>query len=231
MRTAVDFLTSLAKDTHAAVRRWSPIKQGIVTLIIITAILIYVFVDVPSLSTLQTWARQAGHWFIVVFTLTYVLITQLPIPRTILTLSSGILFGPWLGIVIALAATTISAALSLSIVRYFLGEWMAPRLTHPAIAGINYRLKIRGWLAITSLRMIAGVPFSILNYTAALTSVPLLGFTVATLIGSAPGTIATVLLGNTLTGTADPKLMVVTLCLAAFGFIGLLVDNKLPVKT
>jgi hypothetical protein len=231
VQTVVDFVTSLVKDTYVTIRSWSLLKQCAVAAALIAAVLITIFTDVPSLSTLQTWALQAGHWFIAVFTVTYILITQFPIPRTILTLSSGVLFGPWLGIIISLTATTASAALSLSIVRYFLGDWMAPRLRHPAVAKINQRLKSRGWFAITALRMIAGVPFSLLNYAAALTSVPLLGFTIATFIGSAPGTIATVMLGNTLTGTADPKLIMVTLCLAAFGFIGLLVDNKLPVKT
>lgn len=107
---------------------------------------------------------------------------------------------------------------------------MAPRLTHPAVAGINHRLRERGWLAITSLRMIAAVPFSILNYVAALTSIPLIGFTVATLIGSAPGTIATVLLGNTLTGDTDPLYIVSALVLMVIGFGGLALDTKLPVK-
>lgn len=199
--------------------------------LILLVIAVMVFFDLPSLAMMQTWAHHAGRWFIAAFTLGYVLITQFPIPRTILTLSAGVLFGPGLGILVALIATTISAALSLSIVRYFLGDWMTPRLTHPAIVHIDQRLRTRGWLAITSLRMIAGVPFSILNYAAALSSVPLLGFTFATFLGSAPGTIATVMLGNTLTGTANPAMMVVTLCLAGFGFMGLLVDNKLPVKS
>ena len=130
----------------------------------------------------------------------------------------------------ALTATTVSAAVSLSVVRYFLGDWMAPRLAHPAVAGINARLRARGWLAVTSLRMIAGVPFSVLNYAAALTSVPLVGFTVATLVGSAPGTIATVFLGNTLTGKADPTIMVITVCLTCVGVLGLVFDRKLPAR-
>src|SRR5699024_861719 len=81
----------------------------------------------------------AGAWFLGLFGVGYVLITQFPVPRTILTLSSGVLFGPWVGVLVALSATTVAAALSLSVVRGLLGEWMAPRLRHPAVAGINAR--------------------------------------------------------------------------------------------
>ena len=190
------------RDAAASIRSW-PLWQKLVVGLLVAGMIIITFtVKVPSLATMNAWAAGTGRWFVMVFVLGYVVVTQFPIPRTIFTLSSGVLFGPWLGIVVALTATTVSAAVSLSVVRYFLGDWMAPRLAHPAVAGINARLRARGWLAVTSLRMIAGVPFSVLNYAAALTSVPLVGFTVATLVGSAPGTIATVFLGNTLTGKA-----------------------------
>ena len=79
--------------------------------------------------------------------------------------------------------------------------------------------------------MIAGVPFSVMNYAAALTSVPLGMFTVATLAGSAPGTVVTVFLGDMLAGDPDPVVIGLTVALAVVGFIGLAVDHRLPVKS
>lgn len=114
--------------------------------------------------------------------------------------------------------------------RGLLGEWIRPYLRHPAVAGINRRLEQRGWLAVASLRMIAGIPFSVLNYAAALTSVRLVPFTVATFIGSAPGTIAMVFFGDTLTGEADPVIIAITVALAVVGVVGLLLDSRIPVK-
>jgi uncharacterized membrane protein YdjX (TVP38/TMEM64 family) len=225
-----DFFLRLFGDVISAIKGWNLGKKLLVACTLIAFVLTTLFVDIPSLQQFRYWSDELGPVFPVIFTVLYVLITQFPIPRTLLTLSSGVLFGPLLGISIALMATTVSAAISLTVIRYFLGDWMAPRLTHPAVAGINHRLRERGWLAITSLRMIAAVPFSILNYVAALTSVPLIGFTVATLVGSAPGTIATVLLGNTLTGDTDPFYIVSALVLMVIGFGGLALDTKLPVK-
>lgn len=230
MSSVFDFFLRLFGDVISAIKGWNLGKKLLVACTLIAFALTTLFVDIPSLQQFRYWSDELGPVFPVIFTVLYVLITQFPIPRTLLTLSSGVLFGPLLGIFIALMATTVSAAISLTVIRYFLGDWMAPRLTHPAVAGINHRLRERGWLAITSLRMIAAVPFSILNYVAALTSVPLIGFTVATLVGSAPGTIATVLLGNTLTGDTDPFYIVSALVLMVIGFGGLALDTKLPVK-
>ncbi|QGU07435.1 TVP38/TMEM64 family inner membrane protein YdjZ [Corynebacterium occultum] len=230
LRSLRQFLAVLFSDAVTAFLEWSWLRRIAVITGLVVFLLLTLLVDVPPLTTLREWADGAGNWFPILFWFGYVLITQFPVPRTILTLSAGVLFGPWVGIILALSATTLSAAISLSVVRGLLGEWIRPRLTHPAVVGIDARLRQRGWLAVTSLRMIAGVPFSILNYVAALTSVPLLPFALATLIGSAPGTVLTVLLGNTFTGEADPLLLGLTIALAILGIIGLALDTRLPVK-
>ncbi|SER49329.1 TVP38/TMEM64 family protein [Corynebacterium cystitidis] len=204
-------------------------RTGKLATIVIAGVVFVVawaLLDVPSLAVLREWAETTGAWFPVVFWLLYVLITQLPIPRTVMTLSAGILFGPFWGIVIALTATTIAAAISLVMVRGLLRDWIAPRLTHPTVAQINDHLERRGWVAVISLRLIAGVPFSIMNYVAALTKVRLVPFTVATLIGSAPGTILMTLFGDTLTGEANPAVITTMAVLALVGLTGLVVDTR-----
>ncbi|WP_336244291.1 TVP38/TMEM64 family protein [Corynebacterium meridianum] len=208
-----------------------PLLKRLAILVFVATTAVFVFwVDVPGIGQLRSWAGETGPWFPLLFFTGYVLVTQFPVPRTILTLTSGILFGPVTGVLIALTATTTSAALSLVLMRTLLGEWIGPRLTHPAVAGINARLRQRGWLAVASLRMIAVVPFSVLNYTAALTQVSLPAFTVATFIGSAPGTVATVILGDALVGHTDPTVVVVTVVITLAGISGLIVDSRLPVQ-
>ena len=230
LRSFRAFLATLARDALARVRAWSPLRLITVLAAVVLAVVAVIAFDVPDMATLRAWSTAAGSWFIVAFWMAYVLVTQLPVPRTILTLSAGILFGPWLGILLALSATTVSAALSLSVVRFLLGDWIRHHLTHPAVAGINEHLERRGWVAVLSLRMIAGVPFSIMNYTAALTSIRALPFTLATLVGSAPGTVATVFFGDTLTGQADPLIIVITVGLALLGVTGLILDARTSVK-
>lgn len=226
-----DFAVHLLRDAVATVAAWSLIRKVLAALGLVAFLTVTLLLDVPPVTTLRAWAEAAGTGFTVVFFLGYVVITQFPVPRTLLTLASGVLFGPWAGVVIALAATTVSAAVSLSIVRGLLGSWMRPRLTHPSVAGIDEHLRRRGWVAVASLRMIAAVPFSILNYAAALTSIPLGMFSLATLLGSAPGTVATVFLGDTLTGEAEPAVVVFTAVLTLLGIAGLVLDSRRSART
>lgn len=188
----------------------------------------WMFIDVPPLSTLRQWADATGAWFPLLFWLLYVLVTQFPIPRTIMTVSAGILFGTVEGIVLALTATTVSAVISLLVVRFLLRDWVEPRLTHPKLKTINARLEQRGWLAILSLRMIAAVPFSVLNYAAGLTRVRVAPFALATLVGSTPGTVLVAVFGDTLAGEPNPVYITVMAVLAAVGVAGLVLDTKLP---
>lgn len=228
--TVFHFFSSLFHDALRSVAQWSAWKKIAVSVVIVAIISVTFLVDVPPISVYRDWANNAGDAFVLVFCAFYILITQFPIPRTVLTLASGVLFGPVLGSFVALGSTTVSAVISLLIVRGLLGDWMAPRLTHPAVSRINTRLEQRGWLAITSLRMIAAIPFSILNYVAALTSVPVFSFAIATLIGSAPGTIVTVVLGDAVIGSGNWTAVAFTVFLAILGVLGIFLDQKMPVK-
>lgn len=208
-----------------------PRRNAIALAVLVAAfVAAWVLLDVPPLSTLREWADTLGPWFPIAFWLLYVLITQFPIPRTLMTVSAGILFGTVRGILIAITATTVSAVISLLIVRALLRDWIAPRLTHPAVERVNQRLEQRGWLAILSLRLIAAVPFSVLNYAAALTRVPVVPFAAATLIGSVPGTVLVTIFGDTLTGQANPVVIAVMAVLAAVGIAGLIIDARLPAR-
>ncbi|WP_175972943.1 TVP38/TMEM64 family protein [Corynebacterium sp. Marseille-Q2823] len=228
VRSVGDFFVSLGRSAWQSFRRWSW-KQWAAVIVAGAALIVgAVLVDVPSLAVLRSWSEHLGPWFVVAFTGAYVFFTQFPIPRTVWTLAAGLLFGPWLGLAISLVALTISATVSLLIVRSLLGEWIRPHLTHPAVYAINARLDRRGWLAVASLRMVAGVPFSLLNYVAALTPISVTHFSVATLIGSIPTTAIGVFFGDALTGSTSPYTIVAFLLAAALGAVGLILDTRLP---
>ena len=219
------------EDCGVNFRQTGPCSKAVVGLVAAALfIAAWSLIDVPSLTQLRAWSDATGPWFPVVFWLAYVVITQFPVPRTLLTVSAGVLFGAVKGIALALTATTVSAVVSLLLVRFLLRDWVEPRLTHPAVQRINRRLEERGWLAVTSLRMIAGVPFSVMNYAAALTRVPVVPFAVATLVGSAPGTILVTMFGQTLTGDPDPVFVGIMAVLALVGVGGLLIDAATPTR-
>ncbi|MFI9508497.1 TVP38/TMEM64 family protein [Nocardia sp. NPDC052566] len=183
-------------------------------------------VPLPQPRQIQDWAATVGPVFPALFFLVYALLAVLPVPRTVLTVSCGVLFGSLLGSAVALTATTVAAALALLLVRALDRDKVASRLTHPAIRSIDERLARRGWLAVGSLRMIAPAPFSIVNYCCGLSSIRFWPYLIATVLGSLPGTVATVVLADALTGGTHPAMFAVTAVCLALGVIGLIVDMR-----
>lgn len=231
MHSFGSFCIQLAQSAWGSIRALSPRRWALLIALTLAGVTLFTWLGVPDLSQMRAAAARLGAWFPVAFTLGYVIFTQFPLPRTIWTVAAGILFGPWQGLVLSLFALTISAVLSLLIVRSLLGKWIRPHLAHPAVYTINAHLERRGWLAIASLRMIAGVPFSLLNYVAALTPISVSHFTVATVVGSIPTTVIGVFFGNALTGAVDPGIIVAFVVFALTGMGGLVLDSRLPTPT
>ncbi|WP_327096705.1 TVP38/TMEM64 family protein [Nocardia vinacea] len=186
---------------------------------------------IPQLDTeqIREWSRSAGPWLPLLFFATHALAT-IVLPRVPFTLSAGLLFGPVVGIAIAISATTVSAALAFLLARAIGRDAIVARLTHPAVAAVDRRLARRGWLAVGSLRLISPVPFWLINFCAGISSIRLTPYLIATAIGALPGTIALVALGDALTGRADPALIAVSAVCIAIGVAGLLIDTRLGIE-
>ena len=196
-----------------------------VTATIVILVAVAILVPLPSAIQLRDWATAAGPWFPLAFFAAHVAMTVFPFPRTAFTLAAGLLFGPLVGVSIAVTASTLSAVLAVILVRA--AGWQLSRLTlHPRIESLDARLRDRGWVTVLSMRMIPAVPFAVLNYAAGASAVRLLPYTVATLIGVFPGTAAVVILGDALTGNVSPLLFVVSACTAGVGVAGLVYEIR-----
>ncbi len=105
--------------------------------------------------------------------------------------------------------------------------WQLNRLVrHKAVDKVDQRLRERGWRSILSLRLIPVVPFAALNYAAGASAVRVVPYTLATLAGLLPGTTAVVILGDALAGHVSPMLYLVSVCTAAVGVTGLIIEIR-----
>ncbi|MCV7013293.1 TVP38/TMEM64 family protein [Mycolicibacterium madagascariense] len=202
-------------------------RRRLVTIAIAGVILValVLLVPLPNALQLRDWARSAGPWFPLAFLAAHVVVTVLPFPRTAFTLAAGLLFGPLLGVGIALVASTLSAVIALALVRA--AGWQLDQMVrHPRIDAMNESLQHRGWLTVLSMRMIPVVPFSVLNYAAGASAIRVLPYTLATLVGLLPGTAAIVLFGDALTGHVSPLLLVISSSTAGLGVVGLLYESR-----
>lgn len=214
------------RGAMAAAARQLSRPRAIATVVGITALIAAAtWLPLPTPVQMRDWAESVGPWFPLAFLGTHMVVTVVPVPRTAFTLAAGLLFGPMMGVAIAVVASTASAVIAMLLVRAV--GWRLNRLVrHKSIDTVDERLRQRGWLAILSLRLIPAVPFSAINYAAGASTVRLLPYTLSTLGGLLPGTAAVVILGDALTGHPSSLLVLVSLCTASLGLTGLVVEIR-----
>ncbi|TCO44693.1 putative membrane protein YdjX (TVP38/TMEM64 family) [Actinocrispum wychmicini] len=189
---------------------------------LLAAVVVAAFVlPVPKAGELRSWAEGAGAAAPVLMFLAYVVVTLVPIPRTVFSLASGLLLGPAVGVCVALAATVVSGWLSFVLARSIGRRMVARHLEHKTVRSVDERLTSGGWMAVASIRLIPVAPFLPVNYACGVSSVRTWPYLVGTVVGSLPGTIAVVVLGDTLTGSTPPALLVVSAACAVVGLAGL----------
>lgn len=218
-------LRSAASALAGTARQVSRTRLLLSALGAVALVAVVLLVPFPNALQLRDWASAAGPWLPLAFFAAHTVVTVLPFPRTAFTLAAGLLFGPALGIALAVTASACSALLALLAVRA--AGWQLNRLVdHPGIDALDGRLRERGWPAVLSLRLIPAVPFSVLNYAAGASSVQTVPYLLATLVGLVPGTSAVVILGDALTGEVSPVLMLVSVCTGGIGVGGLLYEAR-----
>lgn len=198
--------------------------------LLLVVVAVATLVPVPGLAQLRVWADALGPWFPLAFFAAYAVVTVFPVPRSTFTYSAAVLFPPEAAIPGALAATAVGATLAFLGVRALGYERAAGLRDDPRIRGVDQHLRRRGWPSILGLSMVPAVPFSVLNYAAALTSIRFRHFLPARVVGSAPGTVAAVLLGDALTAGAGAGALWATAAFAVVGLAGVWLDARIPVR-
>jgi uncharacterized membrane protein YdjX (TVP38/TMEM64 family) len=215
-RKCTDALRGLIAAVVATARQVSTLRMVLTGVVVAVVVAVALLVPLPTAVQMRDWATSVGPWFPLAFLGAHIVVTVLPFPRTAFTLAAGLLFGPVLGITLAVVASTASAVIALVLVRAV--GWQLSRLVrHQAVETVDARLRDRGWIAVMSLRLIPAVPFSVLNYAAGASAIRLLPYTFSTLAGVLPGTAAVVILGDALTGHVSPLLVLVSLCTGIVG--------------
>ena len=124
-----------------------------------------------------------------VFLAAHVLASLLFIPRTLLAIAAGLLFGVWWGLLWAALGSVLGAVAGFLIARYVNSGWLDLE-SIPKIGPVLLRAERGGWRAVTALRLIPIVPHSLANYALGLTRLPLGPYALGSLLGQLPMTIA-----------------------------------------
>ncbi|WP_028814930.1 TVP38/TMEM64 family protein [Streptomyces flavidovirens] len=194
----------------------SPRSRLSLLVVMLAAAVTAVLVFEPQRLLSAGWPPQlSGAAAVVLFGVAYGLCTAAFVPRPILNLAAGALFGSQAGLAAAVAGTVIGAGIAFGLGRVLGQDALRPLLRGRALLAADGQLSRHGFRTMLAIRLFPGVPFAAANYCAAVSRMGWFPFLLATGIGSIPNTAAYVIAGSSASSPTSPAFLL------AMGFIAL----------
>ncbi|MFD7655958.1 TVP38/TMEM64 family protein [Actinosynnema sp. NPDC059797] len=179
-------------------RSWA----GLVRLALLAALVALFAVGVatgvtPGVDEVRGWVDAAGPAAPLVFVAVCAAGSSVLVPKPVLSVLGGVVFGPWLGAGVVVAGVTLGA-----LVGFALSRGLGRDAVRPAegrFARVDRVLERHGFAAVVALRLLPVVPFGLVNYTAGLTGVRVGSFAAGTALGVVPATLVYTATGASLT--------------------------------
>ncbi|GAA1935079.1 TVP38/TMEM64 family protein [Kitasatospora viridis] len=143
------------------------------------------------------------------------------LPKPALSVAAGLLFGARWGVPVAVAGTTLGAAIAFGLGRGLGQQALRPLLRGRALTALDRQLTERGFRSVLLLRLVPGVPFQVVNIGAALCGVRLGPYLAGTALGVLPATAAYAVAGASADRPGSPAFLVSTAAVLLFGAAGL----------
>jgi len=127
----------------------------------------------------------------------YVILTVFAVPGTFLTIGAGFLFGFWIGLPTVIIASNCGASAAFLVGRWIARGWVSGLMQKkPVFAELDLAVQLHEIKIILLIRLSPILPFCILNYACAVTSMRWITFAGGSVVGMLPGTIAIVYIGS-----------------------------------
>ncbi|MFF4665704.1 TVP38/TMEM64 family protein [Streptomyces sp. NPDC001282] len=198
--------------TRALLSPWSRFSLLLVVLVAAASAML-LFEPQRLLTTGWPDRPDGGGGAVVLFAAAYGVCTVAFVPRPLLNLAAGALFGSQAGLAAALAGTVLGAGISFALGRVLGQDALRTLLRGRWLRAADGQLSRHGFRSMLALRLFPGVPFAAANYCAAVSRMGYPAFLAATGLGSVPNTAAYVVAGSEAASPASPAF------LAATGFI------------
>lgn len=150
-----------------------------------------------ALERATDWIDSLGWLGPFAFVAIYALCTVLFLPRSILTVAAGLLFGLGWGCLWVVVSANLGANLAFLAGRHFAGG-LVRRWTgdEGRLAALDRAVGRDGWKIVALTRLSPVFPFALLNYAFGLTQVRWRQFALGSFLGMLPGTVLLVTLGT-----------------------------------
>jgi len=130
-------------------------------------------------------------------------------PATLLTIASGLVFGPWLGTFFTILGENASANLAFLMGRWF-GRGTVEKYSGDFFQHWDKKLQENALVAVMTMRLLM-LPFDAVNFGCGLTSMRQRDYVIGTAIGILPSLIGFVLLGGVAAAGVNNRFLVLGL--------------------
>ncbi|MEU5162132.1 TVP38/TMEM64 family protein [Streptomyces sp. NPDC020875] len=167
--------------------------------------------------------RLSGPAAVVLFAAAYGICTAAFVPRPLLNLAAGALFGSQAGLVSAVAGTVLGAGIAFTLGRLLGQDALRPLLRGRWLKAADHQLSAHGFRSMLAVRLFPGVPFAAANYCAAVSRMGYTPFLLATAVGSVPNTAAYVIAGSRASSPTSPAFLISTGFIVLTGLVAAVV--------
>ncbi|MEU6403228.1 VTT domain-containing protein [Streptomyces sp. NPDC046985] len=186
----------------------SPWSRLSLLLVLLAAAGACVLLFQPQRLLTDGWPSQlGGAAAAAVFAAAYGLCTVAFVPRPLLNLAAGALFGSQWGLASALAGTVLGAGAAFGLGRALGQDALRPLLRGRLLTAADGQLSRHGFRSMTAARLFPGVPFWAANYCAAVSRMGWPAFLLATALGSVPNTAAYAVAGARAAAPTSPAFL------------------------
>ena len=172
---------------------------------------------------LEAWLEQFGLLrAALIYVVFYTVRPLILFPASLLTIASGLIFGPLLGILFTIIGENASANFAFVLARWFGRDLVASHEQEGSLAAKwDTRLRQSGLVTVLIMRLIY-LPFDLVNFACGLTSMRQRDFAIGTFIGILPALISFVLFGGVAAASNENRMMTLGLAILFF-FLGLVI--------
>jgi len=177
---------------------WRPIL--LFSFLAVVLVLAKVLGLVERLLELQDWIKGQGVLGYVVFALIHIGAMIAAVPRSILAVAAGVLFGAVAGIVVVTICSVIGVCLTFLIARYFARDVVSRWLLRSEKLNRFYHLtEKRGAIIVVISRLLTFSPSNLLNYCFGLTKIHISTYLFWSFLCMLPATVVYVLAADAVT--------------------------------
>ncbi len=157
----------------------------------------------PSPAALQDAFAGSGPLGALAFAAVDAVLTVGLVPGSVLTISAGVIYGPVIGSLVAIAGALAGATAAFALARRATAS-SVQQVQGARAQRVQQRVREHGLLAILALRLIPLVPFNVLNYLAGVSAIRARDYLIGTAVGIIPGAVAFATLGASAGDPSSP---------------------------